>query len=196
MLGQVFTFDQLHHQEMLIICFLETEDDGDVGMLERGKRTGLTLQASDTLRVFGKPLGKGFEGDMALQFGVLGFIDDTHASFTELVNDAIVADSLRERGALIRRYSELFGWAHGVQVLRARLENTGRVGILFEDLLNLSAQLGIILASVVKEGLAFRLGKVSNLEEQIFESGRTIMRHEIPPSASCNNRNFNISTSH
>jgi hypothetical protein len=46
------------------------------------------------LRVSRQFVGEKFEGDEAAKFGVLSFIDHTHAAATELLDDAVVRDGL------------------------------------------------------------------------------------------------------
>ena len=42
------------------------------------------------MRVFGYLVGKELEGDEATELHVFGFVDHTHATATELLNDAVV----------------------------------------------------------------------------------------------------------
>jgi hypothetical protein len=61
-------------------------------MIERGRSLGLSLESFQGLPVLGEFFRQELQGDGALELGVLGLIDDTHAPAAELLNDAIVRD--------------------------------------------------------------------------------------------------------
>src|SRR5579863_8874883 len=66
----------------------------DVGMIECRRRLRFTLKTFQRLVIFREPLGQEFQRHEAMEFGVLGLVDDTHPAAAELLEDAIVGDRL------------------------------------------------------------------------------------------------------
>jgi hypothetical protein len=60
-------------------------DRADVRVVQCRRGFGLALEATEGLRVLGYIFWQEFERDEATQVGVLGLIDDTHASPAELL---------------------------------------------------------------------------------------------------------------
>jgi len=79
---------------MLRFRFIDVMDDANIGMVERGGRLGLALEAFEGLKVRGKLLREELEGDESVQLGVLSLIDYTHATTPELLENAIVGNGL------------------------------------------------------------------------------------------------------
>jgi hypothetical protein len=50
-LGERLSFDQFQNQKVRFTVRIETVNTGDVGMIERGQRLGLTFKARETLRI-------------------------------------------------------------------------------------------------------------------------------------------------
>jgi hypothetical protein len=67
-------------------------------MVQCGSSLSLSLEASQSLRVFGYVIGEKFQRYEAVQPGVLGLIDDTHTAATKLFNDVIMRDGLTLKG--------------------------------------------------------------------------------------------------
>jgi hypothetical protein len=65
-------------------------------MVEGGCGLSLALKTSERLRVAGDFFGQKFEGDEAAQASVFGLVDNTHATASELFDDAIVGDVLAD----------------------------------------------------------------------------------------------------
>jgi hypothetical protein len=63
-------------------------------VIQRGGGTRFALKALEHGSVGGKSIGQEFQGNEAIQAGVFGFIDDTHASSTKPFVDAVMRDGL------------------------------------------------------------------------------------------------------
>ena len=91
---QRHAIQKLHGNERLLAVFADFVDGANVGMIESGRGARLPAKAFQCLRVSRQFIGEEFEGDEAAKFGVLSFIDHTHAAATELLDDAVVRDGL------------------------------------------------------------------------------------------------------
>jgi hypothetical protein len=88
--GQRFAFDEFHRDKRLAIGFVDFVDGGDVRMIQ--SRGGLGF-AQETLLFLTAPhqiRGKKFQGDGALEFGILGFVDGAHAALPDLLGNSVV----------------------------------------------------------------------------------------------------------
>ena len=56
------------------------------------------LETGQGVLVPGQFVGQELHGDEAMQSGVFGLVDHTHAAATELLNDAVVGDELADHG--------------------------------------------------------------------------------------------------
>src|SRR3977135_4473050 len=61
-------------------------------MVQGRSRLGLALEAGQGLGVAGNVIRQELERDKAVQPGVFGFVDDAHATTTDLLNNAVVRD--------------------------------------------------------------------------------------------------------
>jgi len=84
---QRFSFDQLHHEELLAVRLFDPVDGGDVRVVQRCQKMRFPLEASEPLRVLGEIVGKDFDGDFAPELGVAGAVDPAHAASTERRED-------------------------------------------------------------------------------------------------------------
>jgi hypothetical protein len=55
---------------------------------------GLALKPAESLRVLRNVIGQERESYEAVEFNVLGFVDDARAAATQLLQDAVVRDGL------------------------------------------------------------------------------------------------------
>ena len=60
------------------------------------ERLGFALEARQRLRVLGDIIGQELQGDEAIELGVFGLVDHTHAAAAELLDDAVVRDGLAD----------------------------------------------------------------------------------------------------
>ena len=88
------SFEKLHHNKGLPLVFIDVVNCADVGMVECGSGLRFTLESFQGLSVFRKSFRQEFQGDSALELGVLGPVDDAHAAATQLLQDAIVRNGL------------------------------------------------------------------------------------------------------
>ncbi len=65
-------------------------DGADVRMIQRRCGTGFAQEAFIGLPILGDAIGQKFEGDEAVQRGVFGLVDHTHAAATQLLHDPVV----------------------------------------------------------------------------------------------------------
>jgi hypothetical protein len=72
-------------------------DRANVGVVERGCCLGLAAKALESVAVLGEIVGKELEGDKTSEARVLGLVDHTHPASAELLDDAVVRDSLIEQ---------------------------------------------------------------------------------------------------
>ena len=73
-------FEQLHHQEVRVALVADVEERADVGVVERGDRLGLALEALAALLVLGEGGGEDLDGDAAVEAGVLPPPDLAHSA--------------------------------------------------------------------------------------------------------------------
>ena len=69
---------------------MDTEDAGNVGMVERGQHAGFAIEASQAILVGGKVRGENLDGDVASERCVGRFPDDSHAALTQLFAEVVV----------------------------------------------------------------------------------------------------------
>src|SRR6266853_2834029 len=89
-------FEQLHGDKGAAIVFFDGVNGANAGMIERGRGAGFAKEAFESLFVAMRGLRKKFQGDTAAELGVFSFVDDTHAAFAELAEDAVMGDGFVE----------------------------------------------------------------------------------------------------
>ena len=94
--------EKFHDDEGASIVLADFVDGADIGMIQRGSGAGFAAETFERLRIADEIFGKKFKGDEAAEFGVLGFVDDTHASAAEFFDDAVMGDGLADRGLGVR----------------------------------------------------------------------------------------------
>jgi len=82
----------LHGDEGLPLLLADVVDRANVGMVQGRSRLGLALEAGQGLGVAGNVIRQELERDKAVQPGVFGFVDDAHATTTDLLHNAVVRD--------------------------------------------------------------------------------------------------------
>jgi hypothetical protein len=99
---QRHAFEKFHDDEGASIVLADLVDGADIGMIQRGRGAGFAAETFERLRITDEIFGKEFDGDEAAEFGVFGFVDDTHASAAEFFNDAVMGDGLADRRLGVR----------------------------------------------------------------------------------------------
>src|SRR5215467_9087738 len=97
-LFQKDAFQILHRDESLAILLVDLVNGANVGMVEGGCRLGLAAKAHQSLRILGHLVRKEFQSNEAVQFRVLGLIDDAHPATADLLDDAVMRDDLINHG--------------------------------------------------------------------------------------------------
>ena len=87
---------ELHGDERLAFVFADFVDRANVRMVERRGGPGLALKPLERLPVPGEVFGKELQRHHAAEFGVLGFVHDTHPPASELFEDAVVGNCFAE----------------------------------------------------------------------------------------------------
>ena len=99
-LCQRFAFDELHDEREHAVGFFESIDRGNVGMIQRCQHASLALESSHPLTVASETLGKNFNRNVALQFGIPRAVNLTHAAASELAQDFVVGEGLSDHEEL------------------------------------------------------------------------------------------------
>ena len=77
---------------MLIVNFV----DADVRMIQCRSRLGFALKAAECRWVFGYVVGQELQGNKPSELHILCFVNYTHPTTAELLNDAVVRDGLAD----------------------------------------------------------------------------------------------------
>jgi len=90
---------KLHGYES-VACFLADVVNGaDVRMIERGGGPRFAAETLECLCVQSQIFGKKFQGHETGEAGIFGFVDYTHPSSAEFLEDAVMRNGLSEHGA-------------------------------------------------------------------------------------------------
>ena len=93
---QRLPFQQFHGDERLILSLADIVDGANIRMIESGCSAGLTLKAVESLAISGHFGREKFQGNVAAEAGVFGFVDHAHSASAQPFEDSIVRDSLTE----------------------------------------------------------------------------------------------------
>ncbi len=85
------------------MLFANFVNGADVGMVQRRGSLGFALKAGESLRVFGYVVGQELQSNEPAELHVLGFVDHTHPTAAEFLNDAVVRDGLADHWSRILR---------------------------------------------------------------------------------------------
>ena len=86
-LAQRLPLDQLHGDEDDAIHLVDLVDGCDIGVVDGGRRAGLTHEAKTPLLVGNQVRGQHLQRHLTLQLRVLGAVDDPHAALADPVED-------------------------------------------------------------------------------------------------------------
>src|ERR1700734_2041922 len=92
---------KLHDDERLTCVLSDFMNGADVGMIQCRSGLRFALEAGERLRGFGPFIGGKLQRDEATEGYVFGLVDHTHATATELLDDAVVRDGLAEHAGEI-----------------------------------------------------------------------------------------------
>jgi hypothetical protein len=93
MIGERRPLDELHDEGRDDLAFLQTVDDRDVGMVQRGEHFGFTLEARKPIAIGREPFGQHLERDLTLQINIRGSIHLAHATRADLSGNFVWAES-------------------------------------------------------------------------------------------------------
>ena len=79
-------------------ALVDVVDGADVGMIQRGGRPRLALEALERTGLHGHVVGQELEGDRAIEARVFGLVDHAHAAAAEEFGDLVVGDPLADHG--------------------------------------------------------------------------------------------------
>ena len=122
-LSQRRPFNQLQHQRPYAVLFFQAVDASDVGMVQRGKDSGFTLEPGQSFRIVSEEVREDFQGHIAPELGIVRTVHLPHAALANLGSDFVRA----ERGAGLQGHSA--SHHHFFRALRRMGPNTIRAMI-------------------------------------------------------------------
>src|SRR6516162_6794790 len=96
LLFQRRAFQIFHGDERLSRLIVNLVNRADVGMVQSRCCLRFTLKAGESLCIFSNIVRKKLEGDKAMQLHILGFVDHTHPTAAQLLDDAVVGNGLAD----------------------------------------------------------------------------------------------------
>ena len=94
------SIQKLHGDERRAVLVVNFVNCADIRMIQCRGGLGFTLEAAKRLQVFGYVIGKELESDKATELYILSFVDNTHASAAQLLDDAVMRDGLADQGVV------------------------------------------------------------------------------------------------
>src|SRR5207245_5799032 len=90
-------FEQLHHDELLLVMLTDLVHHADIRMIERRGSTRFAQEALERALIFCQILGQELQGHRSPQNKVFGTVNDSHAAASELFENAVVGRSEERR---------------------------------------------------------------------------------------------------
>ena len=87
---------EFHGDEVLAFFFADVVDRADIGMVQRRGGAGFAAKAFERLGIASEVVRKEFEGDVAAEADVFGFINHAHSATAEFFQDAVMADGFAD----------------------------------------------------------------------------------------------------
>jgi hypothetical protein len=81
---------------VLIAFTPDVVNRADVGVIQRRSGTGFALKPLQCLGIVGDLRGEKLEGYITAEAGILRFVNDTHATATQFLGDAVMRDGLSD----------------------------------------------------------------------------------------------------
>jgi hypothetical protein len=91
---QGLAIQKLHGNERLATLLADIVDRADVGMVQGRRCLRFPAEPLQRLPVLGHVFGQELQGHKTVKPGVLGLVDNPHATAPELLDDAVVRDGL------------------------------------------------------------------------------------------------------
>ena len=92
LLVERLAFDEGHRDEGFAIDIIDLEYRADVGVMECRRSLRFPLEPGSNVSVAEQMSRQKLERDLAFKPGVLGLVNDTHATLTELLGDLVMTD--------------------------------------------------------------------------------------------------------
>ena len=86
--------EKLHGDEALAFMLADFIDGANVRMIQSGSRASFAAEPLERKRIAGQIIRKKFERNEAAELGVLGLVNDSHATAAELFKDLVVRNDL------------------------------------------------------------------------------------------------------
>ena len=86
-------FHQLQHQGPRALGFLDAVDGGNARVVEAGENLSFSLEPGQAIRIGGEGFGEDLERHLAVELGVDGLIDLSHAAFADEGGYVVMAES-------------------------------------------------------------------------------------------------------
>ena len=104
-LGERRAVDQFKHEGTLF----DAVDRGDVGVVQRCQNLCFARETGEAIGIGGEGVGENFDGDIAVELGVSGAVDNAHTAFAELRDDSEVCDRLLRAHRVVQGMVSLSG---------------------------------------------------------------------------------------
>src|SRR5262245_42820579 len=82
-LSERFAVDELEHQELGVVRFLQPINSGNVWMVERGKHLRFATEARHAFWIDGEGLGENLQRDFTTEVRIARTIHLTHSAFAQ-----------------------------------------------------------------------------------------------------------------
>ena len=89
--------DQFHDEKIDLVLGVEIVDDGDAGMTEPGKSEGLLAKPPARIRLCQDVGRQHLDGDVPVETRILGTVDNSHASGTNLLEQLEMAEDIPQQ---------------------------------------------------------------------------------------------------
>ena len=93
-LSEILAGNQFHRQEPCALVRVDTENGGDVRVVQRGEQFGLALETGKALGVGGERFRKKLDRYLAIEGGVHGLPDHAHPTFANLFDESVMQELL------------------------------------------------------------------------------------------------------
>src|SRR5713101_8060566 len=81
---------------MLPVSLINFVERTDVGMVQCGCGSGLTLETLQGLRILGQLIGKELQGNVATELGILRFVHPAHSAAAQLAENSVMRDGFAD----------------------------------------------------------------------------------------------------
>src|SRR5215469_4426625 len=93
-LSECLSLQQLHGDEGTLVNFVNFVNGANVGMVQSRCRSGFTAKPLQCLRIVGNFYWQKLQSDVEAKFNVFSLVHDTHATTTQLAQNAVMGDCL------------------------------------------------------------------------------------------------------